>query len=208
LLLGADSELFADVEPNRAFLDAHGLGDKFVAVYTGAHGDANGLFALIEAAELLKDREDIAIVLIGDGGTRADLIAAVGQAGLTNVHLLPSMPKVELAPVLVACDVGLLILKPIVRPRWVTPNKLFDYLFAGLPVLVNFAGTTADLVEQEQVGAAVASNSAVALAAQLRSWADEPEVARAIGARGRALSVERFDRKAIASRLAEILGES
>jgi glycosyltransferase involved in cell wall biosynthesis len=208
LLLGADSELFADLEPNRAFLDAHGLGDKFVAVYTGAHGDANGLFALIEAAELLKDREDIAIVLIGDGGTRADLIAAVGQAGLTNVHLLPPMPKVELAPVLVACDVGLLILKPIVRPRWVTPNKLFDYLFAGLPILVNFAGTTADLVEQEQVGAAVTPNSAVALAAQLRSWADEPDVARAIGARGRALSVERFDRKAIAFRLAEILGES
>jgi glycosyltransferase involved in cell wall biosynthesis len=208
LLLGGDSALFADPEPNSAFLEANGLGDKFVAVYTGAHGDANGLFALLEAAELLRDREDIAIVLIGDGGRRSDLIAAVGQAELTNVYLLPAMPKVDLAPVLAACDVGLMILKPIVRPRWVTPNKLFDYLFAGLPIVVNFAGTTADLVQDEQVGVAVTPASAAALAGQLRSWADDPDTARAMGARGRALAMERFDRKAIALRLAEILGDA
>jgi len=208
LLLGGDSALFADLSPDRAYLEGHGLGDKFVAVYTGAHGDANGLFALVEAAGLLRDRPDIAIVLIGDGGRRADLVTAVEEAGLTNIHLLPAMPKVELAPVLAACDVGLMILKPIVRPRWVTPNKLFDYLFAGLPVLVNFAGTTAELVEDERVGSAVTPGDPSALADQLRSWADSPDQARALGERGRVLALERFDRKAIAHRLAEILADS
>jgi glycosyltransferase involved in cell wall biosynthesis len=205
LLLGGDSALFEALTPDRDFLDERGLGGKFVAIYTGAHGDANGLFQLLDAAELLRDRQDIAIILIGDGGSRAGLMAEVESRGLTNIHLLPAMPKVALVPVLAACDVGLMILKQIERPRWVTPNKLFDYLFAGLPVLVNFAGTTADLVEDEGVGAAVEPGSAEALAAQLCAWADEPAAARSLGVRARELALARYDRKAIAQRLAEIL---
>lgn len=205
LLLGGDPELFGALEPNRSFLEQHGLGGRFVAVYAGAHGDANGLIQLVEAAEELRDREDIAIVLIGEGGSRPDLVAEVERRGLTNIHLLPSMPKSELVHVLAACDAGLMILKQIVRPRWVTPNKLFDYLFAGLPVLVNFAGTTAELVEDEGVGVAVEPGSAQALAEQLRSWADDRQAARDLGQKARAVALEKFDRAAVARELGAVL---
>jgi glycosyltransferase involved in cell wall biosynthesis len=73
---------------------------------------------------------------------------------------------------------------------------------------VNFAGTTADLVEDEGVGAAVEPGSAEALAAQLCAWADEPAAARSLGVRARELALARYDRKAIAQRLAEILDEA
>jgi len=205
LLLGGDSGLFETLEPNRAFLEERGLGEKFVAVYAGAHGDANGLIQLVEAAELLREREDISIVLVGEGGTRGELLAEVERRGLDNIHLLPAMPKSELVHVLAACDAGLMILKQIVRPRWVTPNKLFDYLFAGLPVLVNFAGTTAELVEDDGVGVAVEPGSASALAEQLRAWADDREGAAALGEQGRRVAFDRYDRRAIARDLAEIL---
>ena len=93
------------------------------------------------------------------------------------------------------------------RPRWVTPNKLFDYMFAGMPVLVNFAGTTADLIEEVGAGAAPEAGSPTALAAQLEAWADDPEAAKALGARGREVAYARFDRRAVAKRMAEIFAD-
>ena len=202
ILLGADGELFGNLKPDREYIERHGLAGKIIAVYTGAHGDANGLFQLLEAAEHLRDRPDVAIVLIGDGKMRAGLRADAREKGLTNVHFLDSLPKKDLVHVMAACHIGLMILKPIRRPRWVTPNKLFDYMFAGLPTVVNFAGTTAELVEADGVGVASKPGSAEDLAARVLYWADHPEERAAIGQRARELAFKKYDRTMIAQRLA------
>jgi len=201
VLLGADGRLFEKLTPNRDYLERHGLTGKTIAVYTGSYGNANGLYQVLDAAELLRDRDDIAIVLIGDGKERAELSAVRAEKGLTNVHLLPFVKKYELPDILAACHIGLMILKQITRPRWVTPNKLFDYLFAGMPTIVNFAGTTAELVEREDVGVASIPGDARDLAARIRHYADHPDERAAIGARARQVAFAKFDRKRIADEL-------
>lgn len=208
LVLGGDASLFEDLKPNNDFLAERGLGEKYVAAFTGAHGDANGLFQLLDAAEELRDRDDIAIILIGDGSAKPSLVADAASRGLTNIHFIDAMPKSKLVHILAACDVGLMILKQLERPRWVTPNKLFDYMFVGLPVLVNFAGTTAELVDDEGVGRSVKPGDPKALADQLRAWADDKAEAKRLGARGKELAFKKFDRRPIAKRLAQILGEA
>ncbi|MCP4248466.1 MAG: glycosyltransferase family 4 protein [bacterium] len=204
VVLGADGGIFRDVEPDTEYVEAHGLTGKTIAVYTGAHGDANGLFQLVEAAERLRDRPDIAIVLIGDGKMRPALQQAAADKGLTNIHLLGMVPKKKLPGILAACHIGLMILKQITRPRWVTPNKIFDYMFTGLPSIVNFPGTTAELVEREQIGVASKAGDAADLAARIIHWVDHPDEREAIGRRARKVAWEKYDREMIARRMADI----
>jgi len=204
ILLGADGSLYRDVKPDTEYLRAQGLDGKIVAVYTGAHGDANGLFQVLEAAEKLRDRSDIAIVLIGEGKMKDHLRAEVAAKGLTNVRLLDAVPKHRLPGILAACHIGLMILKQISRPRWVTPNKIFDYMFAGIPSIVNFAGTTAEMVEAEGVGVASRPGDAADLAARIAYWADHPQERAAVGRRAREVAFAKYDRRMIAEQLADV----
>jgi len=202
--LGADGRLYADMHPDLAYIKQHGLAGKTIAVYAGAHGDANGLMQVIDTAEKLRDRDDIALLLIGDGKAKSRIRTSVAERSLENVHLVDPVPKHRLPDVLAACHIGLIILKQITRPRWVMPNKLFDYMFSGLPTIVNFPGTTAEFVEVAGVGLASTPGSAEDLAAKIKYLADDRELRRAIGHRAREVAWREYDRRSIAMRLAEI----
>ncbi|MCB9849367.1 MAG: glycosyltransferase family 4 protein [Phycisphaerales bacterium] len=204
VLLGADGGLFKSLTPDVDYIRRNGLEGKTIAVYTGSYGNANGLFQVLDAAEHLRDRDDIALVMIGDGKEREELTAIKTEKKLDNVHLLPFVQKFELPNILAACHIGLMILKQITRPRWVTPNKLFDYMFAGLPTIVNFPGTTAELVETEGVGVASEPGDAADLAAKIRYYADHPEERKRVGAHARETAFAKFDRKQIADDLIEV----
>ncbi len=204
IVLGADGSLFRDVVPSREFFQQRGLQGKKIAIYTGAHGDANGLPQILDAAALLTDRPDIAFVMMGEGKMKDALKADVAARGLSNVHLLDPVPKRELPGILAACDIGLMILKQIPRPRWVTPNKIFDYMFTGIPSIVNFAGSTAEMVEADGAGFASNPGDATDLAAKIRQLADNPDERAAIGKRARDVAYSKYDRRMIAQQLAEV----
>ena len=204
LVLGADSSLYLDVKPDLDYMREQRLAGKTVAIYAGAHGDANGLDQVLDAAIRLKHRPDIAIAFIGQGKMKDALKARATSEGLTSVHFLDPVPKHKLPGVLAACHIGLMILKQITRPRWVTPNKIFDYMFTGLPSIVNFAGTTAELVEADGAGVASKPGDADDLARRIEHWADHPDERAAVGRRAREVSMAKYDRKAIATRLAAI----
>ncbi len=204
VLLGADSSLFEKLEPNHDYIARHGLADKTIAVYTGSYGNENGLFQVLEAAEYLRDRPDIALVLIGDGRERSNLERLKKDKDLNNVHLLPFVKKHELPNILAACHIGLMILKQIPRPRWVTPNKLFDYMFTGMPTIVNFPGTTAELVEAEGAGVASTPGDPQDLANKIRHYADNVEERVRVGTHARQNAFAKFDRARIADELMEV----
>lgn len=204
VLLGAEGALFENAEPDLEYIEQHGLAGKTIAIFTGAHGDANGLFQLIDAAEHLRDRSDISIVMIGQGKMKPALNASVAQKKLTNVFLLDPVPKAKLCGILVASHVGLMILKQVSRPRWVTPNKLFDYMFAGLPTIVNFAGTTAEMVEADGAGVASKPGCAKDLAAKIEYYADHPQERHAVGRRAREVARQKYGRRMIAKQMEEV----
>lgn len=207
ILLGADGGLFESLKPNRDYLARNGLTGKTIAVYTGSYGNANGLHQILEAADHLRDRPDVALVMIGDGKERPELEAQKAQRDLGNVHLLPFVKKYELPDILAGCHIGLMTLKQISRPRWVTPNKLFDYMFAGLPTIVNFAGTTAELVESDGVGVASVPGDARDLAEKIRYYADRPDERAAVGRRARTVAFAKYDRQQIAADLLAVFAE-
>lgn len=199
--LGGDDELYAELEPDRKWLAEHGLSDKMVAVYAGAHGMMNGLEYVVEAATHLRHRNDIAIVLVGDGMRKPALREMVQDQGLTNVVLADPVPRRRIPSVLSACDVGLLILRDSPSMQRVLPNKLFDYMFAGLPTVTNFPGTSRGVLEEIGAGLGADATDPADLAAVLERLADDPEARNEMGRRARRAGMERFSRQVLAHRL-------
>ena len=207
-LLGADGDIFRNVRPSTNFRAKHGLEGKTVAVYTGAHGTANGLDYVLDAAAILKDRRDIAFVLIGDGNEKPNLQRKVRELRLENVAFVDSIPKTDLPGILAACDIGLMILRHVGQARPVTPNKIFDYMFAGLPSVVNFEGPTIEMVREDGTGVFADPLNPRELADRVGHWADHRDEAKAVGTRARQLAYEKYDRRSIAVQLAGIFEEA
>lgn len=107
----------------------------FTAVFAGAHGEKDGLESILDAAA----REPaVNFLLIGDGPMKKAAVRRVDAEKLTNVEFRTPIPKAELPRLLVACDVGIHAVTPLsVFDKGMSPNKLFDYLAAGLPVVSN-----------------------------------------------------------------------
>jgi len=110
--------------------------DKFVVGYAGALGIANNLYALIDAAEILVDHEDVQIVLLGSGSEEKKLKAYVEKKGLKNVVFPGSVTREEVHDVLSHFDVCYLGLQR--SPLFyygVSPTKLYDYMAVSKPIL-------------------------------------------------------------------------
>jgi glycosyltransferase involved in cell wall biosynthesis len=196
---GADLAMFDPALDGAAFRQQHALQGKFVALYAGAHGLSNDLGVVLEAALLLRQRSDIALVLLGDGKDKPLLQARAAELGLDNVHFLPPIPKTEMPAALAAADACIAILKPIELYRTVYPNKVFDYMAAGKPVVLAIGGVIQQVIEEAQGGLPVEPGNPQALAAAIQTLADDPERARQMGRRARQHIAAHFDRPALAA---------
>ena len=202
---GADPDMFTPHARGQDFRQAHALQGKFVAMYAGAHGMSNDLGVLLQAADVLRQRQEIAIVLLGAGKDKAALIAQAQSLGLENVHFIPPLPKNEMAGALAAADACIAILKPVEMYKTVYPNKVFDYMAAGRPVVLAIDGVIREVVEQAKAGLFVPPGDPAALAQAIRTLADDPQAAREMGLAGRGYIEEHFDRTKLAEQLRQLL---
>jgi glycosyltransferase involved in cell wall biosynthesis len=206
----ADLDVFRPDVVDEGFRGRHGLEDRFVALYAGAMGPANGLDQLVDAAEALRRWGDtrVTIVAVGDGGERPRLEERARELGLDNLIFLPPVPKEELAGIVGAADVTLTIFAPHPILETNSPNKFFDSLAAGKPIVVNLGGWLRGLVEDNDAGVWVPGGNAEALAGALSALAANPDRVELMGRNGRALAEREFGRDEMADRLARTLEEA
>lgn len=202
---GSDPEMFEPKSDGEQFRRKFGLEDRFVVLYAGAHGMSNDLDVVLDAAENLRDDPAIQIVLLGSGKEKSRLRAAADQRNLDNVLFLPPVPKIEMPEVLAGADACLAILKPIEMYKTTYPNKVFDYMAAGRPVILAIDGVIREVVEEAQAGVFVPPGNWAALAGAIRKLATNPEKCRTMGVNGRKLVESRFAREAFADKFAAIL---
>lgn len=178
----------------------------FTFVYAGAHGPANDLETVVRAAYELEERGrcDIGVVLLGDGASKHDLIALCAELGIDSVRFVEPVSKAEVAATLQTADAGLMVLAPAdLFTYGVSPNKLFDYMGAGLPVLTNVAGLVSDIVRKAGVGLTVTPGDPQAMADGMEAMADDPPGDAA--ERGRAFISAHYDRQALARKVEDLL---
>lgn len=182
-------------------------GDK-VAIFSGTHGLANGVDAILDAAaELLKrGRNDIKIILIGDGKLKPRLKERATRENLTNCIFLDLVPKRTLAKLVASCDMGLMVLANVPAFYYGTsPNKFFDYIASGLPVVNNYPGWLADMINEHHCGIAIEPENATLFADAIEKLADNPEMRKECGENARKLAESQFDRDNLSNQFVDFL---
>jgi len=198
---GCDNELFIPVEnKDRSLFKCSD--DDFVCVFTGAHGKANGLDFIINVAKESANKDQkIKFVLIGHGSEQKRLVAESKRLDLTNIIFLDPIAKKQLAAVLPNADVGLMILEDIKEFQYGTsPNKFFDYLSSGLPVVVNHQGWVQDLVTENNCGYANGSYDPSKFLKLLMDIKSDKNLQSKMAKNSRQLAEKSFDRKDLAKK--------
>ncbi len=204
---GAEPEMFNPQADGRNFRAANRLDGKFVITYAGAHGLSNDLGILLQAANLLRDTPQICLVLVGDGKEKANLQSEAARMNLNNVCFLPPVPKEQMGEVLAAADACVAILKPVEMYKTTYPNKVFDYMAAGRPVILAIDGVIRQVVEASACGLFVPPGDPAALAPAARQLAADPARSQRMGLAGRRYVEANFNRRASAEKLAGLLEE-
>lgn len=174
--------------------------EDFIAIFTGSHGVANGLDAVLLAAQELKqqDIKGIKFVFIGDGKLKPELVKYAQDNNLDNCVFLEPVAKQELVKYLKGSNLGLMILDDIPAFYYGTsPNKFFDYIASGLPVLVNYPGWLTDMISEYNLGISVIPNNPIAFAEGLKRLSADKNIEIQ---RNNALNlaIDKFDRAKLA----------
>lgn len=198
---GCDLELFSkDIDPWRP---SEILENNLVLIYSGTHGTANGLNAVLDAEKELKKRRvsGYKIILIGDGREKISLQERVKNECLNNIIFLDPVSKEKLVGLFRSCDVGLQILTNVPAFYYGTsPNKFFDYLAVGLPVLTNYPGWVADLIYRNNCGFACNPGSAVTLANEIENVLSVRTSLKLMGINAKKLAHKEFNRSELSLR--------
>jgi glycosyltransferase involved in cell wall biosynthesis len=201
---GVDISRFKDAPPESVNHEG------FQMIYLGAHGRANAIDVLIQAAKIVLDRglHEIRFVLIGDGPEKPRLTELAKELGLANVEFRNPIPKTEVPNALCEADSFLFNLEDVsVFIYGISPNKLFDYMAAGKPVITSVEAPD-NLVEKARCGLMVPPRDPEALAeAIIKIYEMPPEEREAMGRRGREYVAEHHSISRLAGLMEHTLRE-
>ena len=202
---GADVTMFHPENRGNSFRKENDLDDQFVVLYAGAHGMSNDLDVLLETANLLRALENVNFVLLGDGKEKPRLQQQAVLMDLNNVRFIDPLPKAKMTEAISAADVCVAILKPVDLYKTVYPNKVFDYMAAGRPVILAIDGVIREVVESACAGVAVQPGNPDALAEAIRVLEADPIKRKMMGQNGRRHIEKYFERSKLAEKLITIM---
>lgn len=203
---GCDSDIF---KPRTKGIRAkYGFADSdFLAIFSGAHGLANGLDAVLDAASvLMKEKNNyIKFIFIGDGKLKPSLIDRKMSEGLDNCFFFDPVTKTEISELVASCDCGLMILANVKAFYFGTsPNKFFDYISSGIPVLNNYPGWVSEMITENECGVSVPPEDPDRFAEGLKILAGDVDLSKKMGANSLKLS-KKFSRDLLADQYYQLV---
>jgi len=185
-----------------AEVEAPPAGLPLAAIYQGAMGPGRPLEDLLVAAE---HAPGVQFTLRIAGADPAALRADVERRGLSNVEVVEPVAPDRLVEALAGFEVGLVINRPVTQnDELVFPNKLFEYLMAGLAIAAPRLPSLAPLVDGEGVGVTFEPGRPEELGAILAELADDRDRVTELRRRARQLAVERYNAEAQADALVSL----
>lgn len=196
--------------PNGVISDNHSLKEvdshKTTIVYAGSHSIANDIETLIYAASKLDPALQVEVKLYGEGKDKPDLIKLVKDLNLDSISFFESVPKSQIPAVLGDADALWLGMKNSKLYQYgVSPNKLFDYMAAGKPIIYSGADPN-PLVNKYACGISCKAECPDSLASVIAAFVKmSKEEKLKLGENGRKAAVGEFDLKVLGAKLANVL---
>ncbi len=181
--------------------------DKKIAIYTGNIGLVNNSFLLLRAAIKLKElnNNEIVIVLIGDGQKKDELLEIKLKMQLNNFIILDLMTKMDLVKFIKHSMVSIVPLKDTAILDTSSPNKLFEALAAGIPVIQNTKGWIKDLLEDNMCGITVNADNESELVQALIKLSKNDNLVKLMGENGRKLAEKEFTSNFLADKMLKVI---
>jgi glycosyltransferase involved in cell wall biosynthesis len=196
----ANIPLFSE---EKLFNGRGGITPKKYAIYTGNIGAVNNSYWLFEAAEILSEmgRADIVILLVGEGQQCSELENLAKLRGIKNFIRFGLIPKTELVGLVQHALVSLVSLKGTPVLDTSSPNKFFESLAAGVPVIQNTNGWMKDFLREHQVGFTLDPNNPLDLALKLVEMDSNTEYTAKVKLRAMELAKKEFDKDVLAQKM-------
>jgi glycosyltransferase involved in cell wall biosynthesis len=179
--------------------------DKFTIGYAGAMGMGDGLDLLIDVAVLLKEESNISFVLIGRGSEKKRLEKRVIDLELNNIKILEAIPKREVQSLLVQFDICYIGWEDKEIYKYgISANKIFDYMYAGKPILHLFTGK-GDLISKAKCGITITEHKSNLVSdAILKLYTTPKQQRNKIGRRGKEFVLENHTYRKIVDKFIDI----
>ena len=201
---GVDPDMFtpdhSQVNPWLAKKDG-----QYIVLYAGAHGLSNDLPTLLQAAKLIEKESAVKFWLVGDGKEKPNLVRQAEQMQLTNLEFFPSVSKLEMNQVMAASDVCVASLLPVDMYKTTYPNKVFDYMAAGKPVILAIDGVIRQVVEDAMAGIYSEPGNPAALADAVNYCYTHPDKSLQMGLNGRKYVSMHFNRKDLTEQFRQVI---
>lgn len=181
------------------FKREEGLVGKFIITYVGAHGVANHLQQLVEAAKLLEDT-NAHFLLIGQGMEKKKLIKLAKHLNCINISFIDPVPKSDVFKYILASDIGTSVLKNVDTFKTIYSNKTFDYMSCKKPILMAIDGVSRELVEDADAGVFVEPENPQDFAFKVRTYMDNQTLLEKQGINGYIYAKKHFDRNVLAKK--------
>lgn len=181
------------------FKREEGLEGKFIITYVGAHGVANHLQQLVEAAKLLEDT-NAHFLLIGQGMEKKKLIKLAKDLNCINISFIDPVPKSDVFKYILASDIGTSVLKNVDTFKTIYSNKTFDYMSCKKPILMAIDGVSRELVEDADAGLFVEPENPQDFAFKVRTYMDNQTLLEKQGINGYIYAKKHFDRNVLAKK--------
>jgi len=202
-----DLDLFAGGD-GTAIRAAQGWTDKFVCLHVGPMIRATGLEAILRVADSLREDEQFVFWLVGSGEQRPQIERDIRDRDLRNVVIWDDVPRTQLPDVLAAADLGIMTMRRYRVLEQASSDRLFDYLAAGKPVLLNYSGWQRELIERHAAGLGTTLGDYGQFFKNICKLCDRPELRASMGRNARRLAETTCHPDLLVEKLEAVLTEA
>ncbi len=202
---GANVEVVSFSADNDLFKKELGCQGKFIILYAGIIGLAQGIETLVEVVKLLKDNKNILFLFVGEGPLKGKLLELQKAYELNNLYIINEMPRKEIFKYTAAADVCLVPLKKADIFKTALPSKMFDAWACGRPIILTVDGEAREHLNKANAGIYVDPEDHIGIKKAIIHLFNNPILCQKYGRNGRRYVEKHFSRKVLAQKLEKCL---
>ena len=202
---GANVEMFSFSADNDSFKKELNYQGKFIILYAGIIGLAQGIETLVEVANLFKGNKNMLFLFVGDGPLKKELLRLQKSYELDNLCVIGQKPIEEVFKYTAAADVCLVPLKKADIFKSALPSKMFDAWACGRPIILTVDGEAKEHLIKANAGIYVAPEDHIGVKKAIIHLFNNPNLCQKYGRNGRRYVEKYFSRKVLAQKLEECL---